>query len=208
MRKLLVAFFMLPLLVACMASKPTAMAPSAPAQKALPAPTDMSKAEANDNPFAAAASSINVSNLFEYLGRDDVFYIDLRDFGDYQKKHLRNFECVPFFAYIYDKAAHTDASKVQLYGGETKSPVPIYAESDDLLEVLIPKDKTVFLMCQSGGRVAMCMQILEARGWDMSKIYNVGGMGQYTASQYADYTVNAPEFGVNAAYTINDVTRN
>ena len=203
MKKFAIVFAAVVMFVSCAANNT-----AAPAQKALPAPTDMSKAEAKDNPFAAAASSINVSNLFDYFGRDDVFYIDLRDFGDYQKKHLRNFECVPFFAYIYNADANTDSSKVQLYGGTPTEPVPVYEESDELLEVLIPKDKTVFLMCQSGARVAMCMQILEARGWDMLKIYNVGGMGQYTAGEYAGYTVDAPEFGVNATYSINNVRRN
>lgn len=201
MKKLALLLATLVVLASCTAN-------NGPAVKALPAPTDTSKAEAKDTPFAAGVSSINVSNLFEYFGRDDVLYIDLRDFGDYQKKHLRNFECVPFFAYIYNKEAGTDKSKIQLYGGDTKEPVVAYAESDDLLEVLIPKNKTVFLMCQSGGRVAMCMQILAARGWDMSKIYNVGGMGQYTAEQYVPYTVDAPEFGVEATYTINGLTRN
>lgn len=200
MKKLALLLSALVVLASCTAN-------NAPAKKALPAPTDTTKPEAKDTPYAAGVSSINVSNLVDYLGRDDVFYIDLRDFGDYQKKHLRNFECVPFFAYIYNKEAATDKSKIQLYGGDTKEPVAVYAESDDVLEQLIPKDKTVFLMCQSGGRVAMCMQILAARGWDMSKIYNVGGMGQYTAEQYAPYTVDAPEFGVNATYSISGLTR-
>ena len=201
MKRLAVLFVVALMLVACSTN-------NAPAVKALPAPTDTTKAEAKDNPFAAGVSSINVSNLFEYFGRDDVLYIDLRDFGDYQKKHLRNFECVPFFAYIYNQEAHTNRSNIQLYGGPTKEPVPVYAESDDLLEVLIPKDKTVFLMCQSGGRVAMCMQILEARGWDMSKIYNVGGMGQFTAAEYKPYTVDLLEFKVDAKYSIEGLTKN
>ena len=87
-------------------------------------------------------------------------------------------------------------------------PVATYQESDDLLQVLFPKNKTIFLMCQSGGRVAQLMTLLNAKGYDMSKIYNVGGMGQFTAPEYADYTVDALEFKVNATYAIEGLTRN
>ena len=177
-------------------------------QKMLPAPTDSSKAEASTAPFSTAAASINASNLYQYFGRDDVLYIDLRDFGDYQQKHLRNFECIPYFAYIFNAEAHKKPELIQLYGGTVTEPVATYQESDDLLQVLFPKNKTIFLMCQSGGRVAQLMTLLNAKGYDMSKIYNVGGMGQFTAPEYADYTVDALEFKVNATYAIEGLTRN
>ena len=126
------------------------------------------------NPGCAA---INKDNIDQYLNREDVLYIDTRDYEAYAAKHFRNFECIPFFALVYAM----DGSKgVQLYHSDennTKEPVPTYEESDDVLEMLFPKDKTLFLMCQSGGRVAMLMNILEARGWDMSKVYNITGMG-------------------------------
>ena len=63
-------------------------------------------------------------------------------------------------------------------------------------------------MCQSGGRVAQLLQILNAKGYDMSKIYNVGGMGQYTAAGFKDYVVDALEFKVNATYAIEGLTKN
>ena len=97
---------------------------------------------------------------------------------------------------------------IQLYGGTVTEPIATYQESDDLLQVLFPKNKTIFLMCQSGGRVAQLMTLLNAKGYDMSKIYNVGGMGQFTAPEYADYTVDALEFKVNATYAIEGLTRN
>ena len=52
------------------------------------------------------------------------------------------------------------------------------------------------------------MTLLNAKGYDMSKIYNVGGMGQFTAPKYADCTVDALEFKVNATYAIEGLTRN
>ncbi len=51
------------------------------------------------------------------------------------------------------------------------------------------------------------MQILEANGYDMSKIYNVGGVGQYTAAKYAKMLTDTAEFRVNAVYSLEGVTR-
>lgn len=155
--------------------------------------------------YAPACSSIGVDNLYQYLNRDDVVYIDLRDYADYSKKHLRNFEVIPYFALIFDANAGEEG-KPQLYSGDVTAPVATYKESDDLLHELFPQDKTIFLMCQSGGRVTNMMKLLAAKGYDMSKIYNVGGMGQYTASEYADYTVDAAEVTINAVYSFEDVT--
>lgn len=187
-------------------------------QAELPAPIDTTKmyVAVKDQPeknceagvYSASCSSIGVDNLEQYLNRDDVVYIDLRDFKDYTMKHLRNFEVVPYFAYIFNANAHTDETLVQLYGGTIDAPVAVYKESDALLNALFPKDKAIFLMCQSGGRVAQMMKILEVKGYDMSKIYNVGGMGQFTDSKFDPYLTNTGEFSVEAAYLVNEVTRN
>lgn len=157
--------------------------------------------------YTTSCSAIGVDNLYEYLGRDDVVYIDLRDYSDYAKKHLKNFEVLPYFAAIFNAEAHTDAAKPQLYGGSVTEPVSVYEESDLLLKAMIPTDKTVFLMCQSGGRVAQMMTLLQAKGYDMSKIYNVGGMGQYTADEYAQWTTDNAELTINATYTFEGLTR-
>lgn len=184
----------------------------------LPSPVDTSKTykpnkdakeEVPCTPgvFGPTCSSINASNLRSYLNRSDVFYIDTRDHNDYMKKHLRNFEVIPFFGLVFDANAHTDESKVQLYGGTPQEPIPVYKESDEILAALFPKDKTLFLMCQSGGRVGMLMNILKARGWDMSKVYNVGGMAQYAGPEYKDLVTDTPELTMQLSYSMEGLTR-
>ena len=157
------------------------------------------------NNFTNACAGINASNLHEYLNRDDVLYIDLRDYVDYGDKHLRNFEVVPYFAYIFNANAGTEGNP-QLFGGTVAAPVATYEESVEIMEVLFPKDKTIFLMCQGGGRVAQAMTLLEALGWDMTKIYNVGGMGQYTEDLYGEWTSNAAELSLEATYGFEGLT--
>ena len=183
----------------------------------LPPPRDLTKTykaadseeevQATEDCYLTACSSITADNLIDYLGRDDVLYIDLRNYEDYIMKHFRNFEVIPYFGQIFNAEAHTDVSMVHLYGGTPKEPVPVYEESDKMLELLFPKDQTLFLLCQSGGRVAMMMDILAARGWDMSKIYNIGGMAQYTGREYRPYIVDTMEFGIVPEYTVTGLTR-
>ena len=157
--------------------------------------------------FGPTCSAINSENLKTYLGRTDVMYIDLRDYADYAKKHLRNFECIPYFALIFNADAHTDASLPQLFGGSVEEPVPVYEESDEILEAFFPKNKTIFLMCQSGGRVNQLMKLLNARGWDMTRIYNIGGMAQYAGPEYRDLVTDTPEILVEATYHFEGLTR-
>lgn len=180
----------------------------------LPAPQDETKeykANKDDEKATKCAvgvyspdcSSINSSNLKDYLGRTDVLYIDLRDYTDYAATHLRNFEVVPYFAAIMNTSGE---NITQLYSGSVEEPVATYEESDELLEAFFPKDTTIFFMCQSGGRVAKLMKLLEVKGYDMTKIYNVGGMAQYATSEYTDITTQTGELVVEATYNFDGLT--
>lgn len=185
------------------------------AKKELPAPVDTTltykpsedaaETQCTEDAYVSGCAAINNTNLREYLNRDDVLYIDLRDYSDYAKKHLRNFECIPYFALIYTKEA--DENTVQLYSGDLTNPTATYEESDELLEAFFPKDQTIFLMCQSGGRVAQLMKILAAKGYDMSRIYNITGMGQYSDGNYLDLTEDTAEVTVEATYSFEGLTR-
>lgn len=171
----------------------------------LPAPLVNEDDEA---PYAATNSSITVDNLDEYLNREDVVYIDIRDYNDYSKKHFKNFEVIPYFGYIFNEEANTNPEMIQLYGGSPEEPVEVYEQSDALLNAMFPKDENLFIMCEKGGRVTQLMQVLDARGYDMSKIYNVGGVGQYTDAKYDDLLTDTYEFDLDATYSIEGLTRN
>ena len=79
--------------------------------------------------------------------------------------------------------------------------------SDELLEALFPRNQILFLMCQSGGRVSQLMTLLKARGWDMTKVYNIGGMAQYAGAEYRDIVTDTPEITISATYTFEGLTR-
>lgn len=222
MKKILTGMLAAMLLVGC-SSKPAtddkAAGTTEPKQeetvKELPAPVDTSltykpnedseETACTVDAYVSGCAAINNTNLRDYLNRDDVLYIDLRDYSDYAKKHLRNFECIPYFALIYSKEGGSDIT--QLYSGDLSNPTATYEESDELLEAFFPKNQTIFLMCQSGGRVAQLMKILEAKGYDMSRIYNITGMGQYSDGSYLDLTEDTAEVTVEATYSFEGLTR-
>ncbi|MBS3991543.1 MAG: rhodanese-like domain-containing protein [Erysipelothrix sp.] len=184
----------------------------------LPAPVDTEKTykpSADAEPvackegvYSSDCSSINKDNLIDFMGRNDVFYIDVRDFNNYAEKHIRGFEVLPYFGLIFNADAPTDPTKVQLFGGTPAAPVATYKESAALLKVMFPQDRPLFIMCQSGARVNWLMQILAANGYDMSKVYNVGGMAQYTDSKYAPFIADTAEFKIQVTYGIEGLTRN
>ena len=175
------------------------------AQEELPAPLVDENAEAI---YSADNSSITVDNLDEYMNREDVMYIDIRDYNDYAKKHFKNFEVIPYFGYVFNAEANTNPDMIQLYGGTPAEPVAVYEQSDALLNAMFPKDKTLFIMCEKGGRVTQLMQLLDAKGYDMSNIYNIGGMGQYVDKKYSDHITDTYEFELDATYNFEGLTRN
>ena len=157
----------------------------------LPAPVDYEKNAACDTDdtatlYSNSCAGINYENITEYLDREDVDYIDLQERDAYYKGHLKGFRNVEFFSKIYPSGG--GAGDTQLfYEGADGRFAPRYVNSVEILETLFPKDKTLFLMCGGGVRVVPMMQLLKQYGWDMSKVYNVGGMSHYTVQNgYTD----------------------
>ena len=170
----------------------------------LPAPLVDEKAEV---PYASTNSSITVENLDQYMNRSDVHYIDIRDYEDYATKHFKNFEIIPYFGYVFNAEANTNPEMIQLFGGTPEEPVAVYEESEAVLNALFPKDKNLFIMCEKGGRVTQLMQILDAHGYDISKVYNIGGIGQYTDAKYKEMITDAYELTLEASYGFEGLTR-
>lgn len=164
---------------------------SAAAAKALPAP-----------------DAINASNLIDFLDRDDVLYVDIRNYEEYVQGHFRNFELIPYAALVQSADAVENKSSVQLYGGYPEAPVPVYKESDAVLEMLFPKDKNLFIICRSGNRSGALTLLLLERGWDPAKVFNIGGMLDYeTNPAYAGRIAKHPLYRGQAAYAIDGLER-
>lgn len=144
--------------------------------------------------------------LIDYLKRPDVRYIDLRGVDEgYVIGHIEGFESISYFKII----ANINNDGQSLYTATSHNMEATftanYEESDYILEKLFPKGKTMFIMCQSGGRVVPFMRLLESRGYDMNKIYNVGGWGQVSRSGY-DYPISTSEIRATVDYDFSMLT--
>ena len=138
-------------------------------------------------------------NIYEdtidnYLNRNDSVYRDLRmlkDPGNYEaiggdsylSGFIEGFEIVPL-PYLVNVSnlpievgsTYTGDTLYTVEDGEYKAN---YEESLVILEYLFPKDKNIFLMCGGGGYAHMMKDMLVSLGWDLNKIYNVGGYWYY-----------------------------
>ncbi len=116
--------------------------------------------------------TVDMTNIDEYMNREDVQYVDLRNFEDKMKSgYISGFEFIPFFHYLEleDILVRTD-------GDFTFDAADIVDET--ALKALFDEDKTIFLMCQSGGRAGFVKAALEEAGY--TDVYNVGGFKDYT----------------------------
>lgn len=130
--------------------------------------------------YSIACSMIAAENLIDFLNRENVVYIDIRNYDEAEEKRLKGFKVIPFLDLIY--SSENDGE--HLYSGTVNEPISVFENSDEILHQLIPINQPVFLLCRSGRRVIQLMMLLEKKGYDMDFIYNVGGVDHYTAEMY------------------------
>ena len=148
--------------------------------------------------------NINEQTIDKYLGRKDSVYRDMRmlvDEADYEaiggdsylSGYVKGFEVVPY-PYLCNvtglpEEVGSSYSGTTLFtkteGGEY---IPNYAESNQIIESLFPKDKIIFLMCGGGGYAGMTKDLLVHLGYDETKIYNVGGYWYYDGANKVETT--------------------
>ena len=142
--------------------------------------------------------NINESTIDEYLGRSDSVYRDMRmlkDPGNYEaiggdsylSGFVEGFEVVPLpyltnVTGLPEDVGETYTGETLFTQDESGNYVANYEESMEILEVIFPKDKNIFLMCGGGGYAGMTKTMLVALGWDENKIYNVGAFWSYNGN--------------------------
>ena len=142
--------------------------------------------------------------LKDYLHLEGARYFDLRDASEgYGVGHVQGFESVSYFKTIVgtdNQLFYTDADGKY---------VARYEESVSVLNKIFPKDATLFVMCQVGGRVQPFLKLLAQYEYDMSKVYNVGGWNQLVAKTVENYGGYKVSLGIGASaitYNFGDLT--
>lgn len=154
-----------------------------------------------------ADGEITMENIDEYMGRDNVQYVDLRNNDDLLRDgFVQGFGNIPYFDYIEVEGIAPGRADITV-GDKAR------------LEQLFDKDaEAIFLMCASGGRAGWVKKALESI--DYTNVYNVGGFKDYSGTNkvagdgsytwalgvYGDYTpgVHVGEYeGYLATVVIN-----
>lgn len=173
-----------------------------PAAAALPPP------EADGNSMFAVDANINMATIDNYLGRDDVAYRDVRmlfDPADYGaiggdadlSRTITGFKVVPF-PYVATlqplpvEGAYTGETLFDVVwtaDGLVESATANYAESQQIMDELFPRDQAIFLICGGGGYANMMKLLLIHLGWDENLLYNVGANWEYTGGNSLELIV-------------------
>lgn len=182
-------------------------------QTQLPAP------QADESSQFGIDTNINMTTIDQYLGRDDVYYRDVRmlfDPADYAAiggeadltRTIKGFRVTPY-PYIATLTALPVSNAYTgpcLYtltwneDGSIQSATPNYKESELILQELFPKDKAIFLMCGGGGYAGMMKSLLIYLGWDAQKLYNVGANWSYEGDNRLELIVQPEEAGGDPIY--------
>jgi rhodanese-related sulfurtransferase/uncharacterized protein with FMN-binding domain len=144
------------------------------------------------DPVADLPEVVDMTNVDMYLGRDDVQYVDLRNFDDKMNAgYISGFEFIPFFDYLEheDVLVRTDGWNFEAAGIMNQAQ----------LENLFDKDAgAIFLMCGSGTRAGFVLDALESIGY--TNVINVGGISSYAGDNKVlgdeTFVLNHPATGM------------
>ncbi len=118
---------------------------------------------------------MTMAELDDYLGRDDVQYVDLRDFDEKMVSgYVQGFEAIPYFDYLKYQGILNDAN-----GGWVFDDGEVLSEAS--MKALFNMDKTILLMCGSGTRAEYVKAALESIGF--TDVINIGGFAAYVTAE-------------------------
>lgn len=179
-------------------------------------------AEVDETSMFGVDKNININTIDEWLGRDDVAYIDVRmlvDPGDYGaiggdpvlSGTVEGFEVVPY-PYLANLTGLPEPVAATQYNGPTlftltwdeegniETIVPNYRESEMIINDLFPKDKPIFLMCGGGGYAGFTKALLIELGYNPDLLYNIGGFWEYSGDNVVHVRVS---YGENNQFEYN-----
>lgn len=112
---------------------------------------------------------ITMEELDDYMFRDDVQYVDLRNYeASLRSGFIYSFEMIPFFDYLDYRAFDRNNS----YDFEASQLV-----SEEEMLRLFDKEKAIFLYADGCIRSGYVKQVLDYLGYE--RVYVLGGFGEY-----------------------------
>ncbi len=171
----------------------------------------------SENSTLMSESPINVSNLDDYLFREDTYYVDTREINQWlEEGHVAGFVNIPFYQAIANIKKSTDvlysfdrirdaSGSVTVSLGEPGSFTENYNESLFILNAIFPKNKNIIFLSTAGVEASYLIALLIQVGYDGSKLYNAGPFSNSVGSNiaYRDYKDAKYLVEGNNAYTLD-----
>jgi len=124
-------------------------------------PDDINEIKADD--------IITMDELDDYMFRDDVQYVDLRNYqASFRSGFIYSFELIPFFDYLDYRAF----DRQNLYDFEESEIL-----DEQLLSDLFDKDKAIFLFADGCIRSGYLKEVLNHMGYE--RVFVLGGFYEY-----------------------------
>lgn len=112
---------------------------------------------------------ITMLNLDEYMGRDDIQYVDLRNFdAKFAAGYIDGFEMIPFFDYLDNRAFDRD---------HTYQFDPSQLINEDIMTHYFKQDKIIFLYADGCIRADYIKEVLLYLNYE--KVFTLGGYYEY-----------------------------
>lgn len=132
---------------------------------------------------------LEMADLDEFLGRDDVQYVDLRNLDErLNAGYIEGFEAIPYFDYLKYQDILVDEN-----GGWAYDAGEIHSQA--ALENMFNKDKTILLMCGSGARAGFVKEALESIGYE--NVINILGFASYVTAEGEFLVLGGDSFEIN-----------
>jgi len=113
---------------------------------------------------------ITMLNLDEYMERDDVQYVDLRNFdAKFAAGYIDGFEIIPFFDYLDNRAFDRN---------HTYQFDPDQLINENIMTQFFKKDKIIFLYADGCIRTDYVKAVLNYLGYE--KVFSLGGYFEYS----------------------------
>lgn len=169
------------------------------------------------NSTLMSESPINVSNLDDYLFRNDTYYVDTREINQWlEEGHVAGFVNIPFYQAIANVKTSTDvlysfdrvrdtSGNVTVTLGEPGSFSENYNQSQFILNAIFPKNKNIVFLSTAGVEASYLIALLIQTGYDGNKLYNAGPFSNTVGSNiaYRDYKDAKYLVEGNNAYTLD-----
>lgn len=164
--------------------------------------TELPQAQDNNKEVASNFNlKLTDAAITDYLGKDNIKYIDIRNMADKSGGYVKGFEFVGFFEFLQSTTIDftgtttnhaPDSARMVYRSNGWSTATGDYTVNDNFAVTQYfgsDKNAPIFLMCASGTRAGFLEHVLE-NDFGYKNVFNVGGWGTMDNAVKNNWTVS------------------